>query len=204
MPVVIRPAAVNDRHEVPSRSSPNRPLRLSATAPCLWSGLYVLPHLYWALGGEVGFSALKPSATAHAQWEAINWAASVVLVLPVLIGVGLIRFRGQRVVRPVLLAATFAGASIAASHGLYGIVYRILNLVGVVDIDGEAFAMSEHPWVLWDLLVFEPWFLVEGLLFAAVGWAAATTSQARRRWTIACASGIALATVTGLLGLRVG
>ena len=35
-----------------------------------------------------------------------------------------------------------------------------------------AFDASRHEWALWDLFVFEPWFLIEGVLFIAAGAAA--------------------------------
>jgi hypothetical protein len=66
------------------------------------------------------------------------------------------------------LAAVWIGAAIAAGHGLYGIVYRTLNVAGVVDVDGAAFDAARHGWVLWDLFLFEPWFLIEGVLFGAL------------------------------------
>jgi hypothetical protein len=179
-------------------------LGLFATALCAWSVLYILPHLYWAVGGELGFSALKRSATAQEGWQAINAAASLILLLPVGIGLALLRAPTHRLARALLLSAGLGGAAIAGSHGAYGIVYRLLNVVGVVAVDGRGFTASEHPWVLWDLLVFEPWFLIEGVLFAATGWASMSGSESRRRWLLACLLGTSLATTTGVLGLRVG
>ena len=173
-----------------------------ATALCVWSGLYALPHLYWAVGGDLGFSALKPSATAHDSWEAINAAASVILLLPVGIGLAL-PHASRRGKRAVLLVACLGGAAIAGSHGLYGIVYRVLNILGVVEIDGHGFDAGDHPWVLWDLFVFEPWFLVEGALFAAAGWTSMRDAEARRRWLLGCLAGASLATASGVLGLSV-
>ena len=63
--------------------------------------------------------------------------------------------------------------------------------------------MTRHEWVLWDLCVVEPWFLIEGVLFAAAGAAVLPTTQARRRWTAGCLAAIGLATLTGSLGLHV-
>ena len=103
-------------------------------------------------------------------------------------------------VKTGLLLISLAGSAIAAAHGLYGIVYRSLTVAGAIDVDGQSFDASRHGWVIWDLLVFEPWFLIEGLLLAGLG-GAATSPSFRRRWVVACAAGIALATLTGLLGV---
>jgi hypothetical protein len=198
------------RHpEVPTGSTkfakaPRDRLCLFATALSVWSALYVLPHAYWAVGGDLGFSALKPSATSHEDWQAINAAASVILLLPVAIGLALPRARAHRVARAVLLTACLGSASIAASHGVYGLVYRVLNIVGVVDVDGRSFTPEQHAWVLWDLFLFEPWFLIEGLFFAGAGWASMSGPESRSRWLLGCLVGISLAITTGALGLRIG
>jgi Protein of unknown function (DUF3995) len=190
-------------HRRPPTEGTDRSLQVAAAALAAWSILYVVPHVYWALGGEAGFSLVRPSATRLDDWRLINAIASVVLLVPVLIAWGLARDAQHRRMRVVLLGASLLGAAIAASHGIYGIVYRTLNLAGVVAVDGRTVSASNDPWVLWDLLLFEPWFLIEGLLFVAVGWAAHSTPGGKRRWLLLCLAGVALATVTGLLRLRI-
>jgi hypothetical protein len=179
-------------------------LRVWGAALAVWSALYAIAHVYWALGGRAGFSLLKPSATELERWEEINAIASVVLLVPVGLAIGLVHLRGRPRPHRVLLAATLVGATIAASHGMYGIAYRVLNIVGVIDIEGQSFELSTHPWVVWDLVLFEPWFLLEGILFVGVGRASLASARDRRRWLLACCIGIAAATVVGLLGVRVG
>jgi hypothetical protein len=189
------------RSAAPTSPRADRTVAVLATALAVWSLAYLVPHLYWALGGTTGLSALKPSASALPEWRAINWAATGVLALPALLAVALARARPGGV-KTGLLLISLAGAAIAAAHGLYGIVYRSLMVTGAIDVEGESFDASRHGWVIWDLVVFEPWFLIEGLLLAGVG-VAATSPSVRRRWVIACAAGIAVATVTGLLGVRI-
>ena len=180
-----------------------RPALRWPLALCAWSLLYMLPHLYWALGGDALLFMVKPSAAEMDDWRAINWAASVVLMGAALIGTALIWFSARPRLRAVTLVMCVAGAAIAGSHGAFGIIYRALNVAGLSYIDGTAFDASRHEWVLWDLFVFEPWFLIEGVLFIAAGAVGLRTTQARRRWTAGCLSAIGLATLTGLLGLRV-
>jgi hypothetical protein len=183
---------------------PGDPLRPITAALGVWSALYVVPHLYWAGGGDLGFSALKPSATAHDAWQAINAAASVILLMPVAIALALPRASLQRRTRALLLAACLVGASIATSHGAYGVVYRVLNVAGIVDVDGERFTPTQHPWVVWDLFIFEPWFIIEGVLLASTGWVAMPDHRSRRRWLLGCFVGGLLALTSGTLGLRAG
>jgi hypothetical protein len=172
-------------------------------ALCAWSLLYVLPHLYWALGGDALLFMVKLSAAEMDHWRTINWAASALLAVAALVGPALIWSASRPRLRAAALAACVAGAAIAGSHGAFGIVLRALSVTGVTDIDGTAFDASSHGWVLWDLFVFEPWFLIEGVLFIAGGAAVFTTTHARTRWTAGCLAAAAIATITGLLGLRV-
>ncbi len=187
----------------PERNDAPRPGRRWPLALCGWSLLYVLPHLYWALGGDRLLFMVKQSAAEMDDWRAINWAASAVLTGAALVGPALIWSTTRPRLRMATLAVCVAGAAIAGSHGAFGIVYRALNLAGVTDVDGTAFAASKHEWVLWDLYVFEPWVLVEGGLFIAAGSAVLTNPAARRRWTVGCLAACGLAALTGLLGLRV-
>jgi hypothetical protein len=163
----------------------------------------VLPHLYWALGGNALLFTVKRSAAEMDDWRAINWAASVVLMGAALIGPALIWFTARPRLRGVTLAACAAGAAIAGSHGAFGIIYRALNVAGVTEIDGATFDSSNHGWALWDLAVFEPWFLVEGILFVAAGAATFTTHRSRRWWIAGCLAATGIATMAGLAGLRV-
>jgi hypothetical protein len=180
-----------------------RPALRWPLALCAWSLLYVLPHLYWALGGDELLFMVKQSAADMDDWRAINWAASVVLTGAALVGPALIWLTARPRLRAATLATCVVGAAIAGSHGAFGIIYRALNVAGVTDIDGTSFDASRHEWALWDLLVFEPWFLAEGVLYITAGAAALRTTQARRRWTTGCLAAIGIATLTGLLGLRV-
>lgn len=193
-----------------SPSSPPAPVQESGIRPRVdwslllgaWSVAYVLPHLYWALGGEAFLFTVKESAAEMDDWKAINWAASVVLTGAALLGPALVVSASHPRLRRVTLAACAGGAAIATSHGAFGILYRALNVTGVTDVEGAEFDASSHEWVLWDLFVFEPWFLIEGLLFIAAGAAALKTARGRRRWVTGCLAAAGLATMTGLLGLR--
>jgi Protein of unknown function (DUF3995) len=185
-------------HDVKQRPALRWPLAL-----CAWSLLYMLPHLYWALGGDALLFMVKHSAAEMDDWQAINLAASVVLTGAALIGPALIWFTARPRLRAATLATCVAGAAIAGSHGAFGIIYRALNVAGVTDLDGTPFDASRHEWALWDLFIFEPWFLIEGVLFMAAGATALKTTQTRSRWTVGCLVAIGIATLTGLIGLRV-
>lgn len=193
-PASVTSHATSDSGAVRSRN-------VFAAALAAWSIAYVPPHLYWGLGGTLGLSTVKPAARALEDWQTINLAASGVLVVPVVVAGALVRCRPGRT-RNRALAVTVAGAAIAASHGIYGIAYRALMIAGVIDVDGEPFDPSRHGWVIWDLVVFEPWFLFEGVLFAGAG-GAAVAAESRRRWIVVCTIAVIAATLTGIARVRV-
>lgn len=38
----------------------------------IWSLIYMIPHLYWVLGGTIGMSMLRPSTAELAEWKMIT------------------------------------------------------------------------------------------------------------------------------------
>ncbi|KAB2331133.1 DUF3995 domain-containing protein [Cytobacillus depressus] len=184
------------------QQSRTRSLVWSGYAVFIWSIVYMIPHLYWALGGTAGLTILKPSILALPQWELVNWVASVILTLAGLLGIALIYFWNRKPLKWLLLTIALAGSSVAASHGIYGIVYRLLQITGVIGVELDPFNVNEHAYVLWDLLLFEPWFLIEGILLVVLGWYSFNKPNNRRIWFMLCTLGIIIGIVTGLLGVR--
>jgi hypothetical protein len=162
----------------------------------------MLPHLYWALGGKLGLSLLKPSVLELPQWELINWVASVFLTAAGFLGIAFVYLRKRGFLSWLLLVIALAGCSLAASHGIYGIINRILQIAGVAELESGPFNVNEHAYVVWDLILFEPWFMIEGILLGLVGWYYLDTPRHRRIWGMLCMIGIVTGLITGLLGVR--
>lgn len=186
----------------PPPLSRQRALVWSGYAVFLWSIAYMLPHLYWALGGTAGQALLRPSILELPQWELINWVASGFLTAAGCLGLAFVYHRQRGFLRWLLLAIALAGCSLATSHGMYGIVNRILQIAGVAAVESAPFKLTEHTYVVWDLVLFEPWFLIEGILLGLVGWYALDKPHHRQIWLILCVVGIIVGLVTGLLGVR--
>jgi len=105
-----------------------RPRPLWPIALCAWSALYMLPHLYWALGGESLVFTVKRSAAALDEWQAISWAASAVLTAAACLGPAILWTASRPRLKAMTLVACGVGAAVAGSHGAFGIVYRALNV----------------------------------------------------------------------------
>lgn len=184
------------------RSAHPRKLVWTGYAVFIWSIGYMVPHLYWALGGTGGQALLRPSILELPQWELINGVASVFLTAAGCVGLAFVYLRQRGFLRWLLLAIALVGCSLAASHGIYGIVNRILQMAGVAALESAPFNWGEHAYVVWDLVLFEPWFLIEGILLGLVGWYSLENSRHRQIWLILCVVGVIVGLVTGLLGVR--
>ncbi|MED3562612.1 DUF3995 domain-containing protein [Bacillus xiapuensis] len=168
----------------------------------VWSIAYMLPHLYWALGGRIGLSLLKPSVAESPHFEFINWVALPIFIAAGLVGLGFIYLGKSKILRTLLLSISVLGCSIATAHGIFGIIYRGLQIAGVIGLDNGTFHIHDNIYVVWDLVIFEPWFLIEGILLAIAGWCHLKGARSRKIWLAVCMLGTIVGLVTGILGVR--
>jgi hypothetical protein len=147
---------------------------------------------------------LKPSAVEISQFKVANLITAVFLIAVGFLGPVLIHLKRRTLLSWLLLAIVLAGCALSTSHGIYGIVHRILQIAGLVELESGPFHPMEHAYVLWDLLVFEPWFAIEGILLAVMGWCYLDRPRDRRIWLMLCAVGVLLGLITGLVGVRIG
>ncbi|UOQ45916.1 DUF3995 domain-containing protein [Halobacillus salinarum] len=190
------------QEEKPSLRRSRRSLMWAAYAVFIWSLAYMIPHLYWSLGGTIGLSMVVSSAANLPEWQLINGIASVLLTAAGCLGLALLYLKKRKVQNWLLLIIILGGCSLSISHGMYGMINRILQWAGLIELEGGSFTFSEHAYVLWDLFVFEPWFTIEGILFGRLGWSYLSGPQPRRLWLIFCFLGVLVGLITGLLGVR--
>jgi hypothetical protein len=163
---------------------------------------YMLPHLYWALGGRVGLSLLKPGVAASSQFELINWISLPIFIVAGLVGLGFIYLGKSKILSLLLLSISALGCSIASSHGIFGIIYRGLQIAGAIGLENRTFDIHDDMYVVWDMFIFEPWFLIEGILLAIAGWCFLKGARSRKIWLMVCILGTIVGLVTGMLGVR--
>jgi hypothetical protein len=121
-----------------------------------------------------------------------------------LFGFGLERGLANLPIRLLLLTIAAAGSAIATAHGAYGVLFRALQVVGISEVDGAHFDLDKHGWVLWDLLVIEPWFLGEGILLGLIGLLAQRSDAGQVRWLKLVAGALLIALASAAFELRVG
>jgi hypothetical protein len=104
--------------------------------------------------------------------------------------------------RRALLAACWLAAVGFCMHAVVDAVRRILSLSGVHPVSyppGLWVTIDRRTADLQDLLFNEPWFFVEGCLWALVGILVLRTGATRRPWLLSAVAGCLLATTIGLL-----
>lgn len=188
--------ALTDRHTLAAeKSAPGRAQRRIATALAVWGLGYACYRAYYAAGGEIGMIGEPMS---DAQFRVVNAVGAGIILIGALLPPVLVRAASLRSAAPVLAWIVGVGCCM---HAFVDGVLRLLSLTGV--------HLTELPAGLWqsfdrrasdlqDLMLNEPWFLVEGLLWVALGVASLRSSR-RRPWLASAAAACLLLTVVGVL-----
>ena len=173
-------------------------LRLSVAAAA-WAFLYAVYRAYYGFGGRLAIIGVPAD---EGTWRAINLAAAGVLLgaslLP-LVALPLWRRAGPR---RMLLAVAWIVTVGCIMHGLVDDFSRVLSLAGVLEIEYPASvwrSVDSRAADIQDLVFNETWFIVEGLLWAAIAWRVLGPSPARRVWVVSAGVTIGALTVIGLL-----
>jgi hypothetical protein len=178
--------------------SDSRLLRLSVAAAG-WALLYAAYRAYYGFGGRLAIIGIPSDEGA---WRAINLAAAGLLVGASVLPLVLLPLWGRTGPRRVLLGMAWIIAVGCIMHGLVDDVSRVLSLAGVLEIEYPASiwqSVDSRAADIQDLMFNETWFIVEGLLWAAIAWSVLGPSPARRMWVISAGVAIAGLTLIGLL-----
>jgi hypothetical protein len=173
---------------VPLRTSPLSRLRDASLADvsraaALWTFGYAAYRAYYAAGGTVGMPGTPASYSA---WRRVNAIGSVLLFATAALAILFASAWAYRRARPFLLAFCWIAAVGCVSHALIDVAQRVASLSGALVIDYPFWRTIDRSAAdLQDLFFNEPWFLVEGILWAAIAWKGALESSPRRRWWIA-------------------
>lgn len=168
-----------------------------AYAACGWALLYAAYRGYYALGGTVGMFGTPVSMS---QWRLINAVGAVIILVGAVLPVATLPLWRRRRARSVLLVLCWVVAVGCVMHALVMVTARILSLAGVLHMDFPFFASIDRREAdLQDLLLNEPWFLVEGLLWGALGWFGFESVRSRRLWVASGVVATVALTVIGVL-----
>jgi hypothetical protein len=169
----------------------------TAYAACGWALLYAAYRGYYALGGTFGMFGTPVSM---GQWRLINAVGAGIILIGAVLPVATLPLWQRRRTRSVLLALCWVIAVGCAMHALVDVTARVLSLAGVLRMDFPFFSSIDRREAdLQDLLLNEPWFLVEGLLWGTLGWSNLASDRSRRLWVTSGVVATVALTVIGVL-----
>ena len=125
-------------------------------------------NVYWGLGGRRGVATLGGSieelaATRDPLLLGLNWASAALKAAGGVLALALVQPWGQRLPRRPLIAAAWSAAAILTAYGAIQTISVLLVWLEVAHPTEPVDPAVRR----WRLLLWEPWFLVWGLLLAA-------------------------------------
>lgn len=144
-----------------------------AYAGCIWALLYaVFVRFYHAAGGRIGMAGQLQNPEGFYM---ASYIAGVVIMLCGFVLIALVKpwgivlpswiplIGGTKIPRLVVLLPTLACTAFLMAHGVSGIVTKALFLGGFITMHFTGWSvLDSHSLALWDLLFYEPWFLIMG------------------------------------------
>jgi hypothetical protein len=162
-------------------------------ALALWAFAYACYRAYYAAGGTF---AMIGEPVSVARFRTINAVGAVVILFAAILPLFAVRSFPRMV--PLL---GWIGAVGCCMHALVDGALRVFSVAGVhpTQLPADVWqSFDRHAADLQDLLLNEPWFLVEGLLWGALGLAYVEASR-RRGWLASAVVVCLLLTVVGIL-----
>ncbi len=194
--VSARPVRLPARKTAAAAAKP--PIHLSWVAAG-WALFYAAYRGYYALGGTVGMFGVPVD---DGTWRLVNASAVVPLLGAAVLPVVALRVWHRRTWRRVLLGVGWVIAVGCVMHGIIDEVTHLLSLAGRLELTYPAgfwVTVDRHAANLQDLLFNEPWFIGEGLLWAAIAWWVLGPGRERRAWMGSAAVAVVALVAIGLL-----
>jgi Protein of unknown function (DUF3995) len=138
----------------------------AAYAAAAWAFAFAAVSFYWAAGGEVALDTLAVEIERDARARdsatvALTWATGAVKVLGGLVALALVRPWGASIPRRLLLVLAMGAGAGLTLYGAAGLVEKILMKTGAIDVS----ASFGSDRVIWYLLLWDPYWLLGGILF---------------------------------------
>jgi len=174
---------------------PPRPRTWLVVVASGWALFYAVYRAYYALGGTVG---LIGRPVSESRLQAINGVGAAIILVAAVLPWLVLRSGRFRRITPALGWIVAVGCCM---HALVDAILRVLSLTGVhpTRLPSSVWASYDRRSAdLQDLFLNEPWFLVQGLLWAAL--TLSVVRRARRRaWLVSAILATAALTVVGVL-----
>jgi hypothetical protein len=169
--------------------------RIVAAALVVWALGYAAYRAYYAAGGQLGMIGRPMS---DGQFRAVNAVGAGIVLLGAVLPLLLVRVTSLRPAAPILGWIIGVGCCM---HACVDVALRLVSLAGLhpTQLPPQFWqSFDRRASDLQDLLLNEPWFLVEGLLWLALGLTYIESSR-RRIWLVSAAGACLMLTVVGVL-----
>jgi Protein of unknown function (DUF3995) len=157
----------------PVESRPQCRVRaLPGAAAAVWALLFAASSAYWAAGGMLGSETVakalaEQAAARDPAFVATLWAAAALKASLAALALALTRRWGARSGRVLRFAGWATGAALTI-YGAFGLVEFGLMALGALDVPADVGKAA----VLWYVFLWEPIWVLGGLLFLATARAA--------------------------------
>lgn len=156
-------------------SSPRAPrgwTQLAGYAACAWALVFAAVSFYWAAGGTIGADTIGPALASLAlardpEFVAILWITGALKLVAGLLALALVQRWGWFIPRWLPLIAGWGAAIGLILYGGASFVQHALMVTGAIAIPA---GLVGETAARWHLLLWDPWWLLGGLLFAAATW----------------------------------
>ena len=138
---------------------------------------------------------------SQAEWVRINTVAAALLCAVAVLAIVLTHAWANLRARLALLVVCWVITVACVGHALIDIIERIASLSGAIIISYPFWqSIDRQKADLQDLLFNEPWFFVEGILWARIAWVASARASPQRAWWVgSVVAAIVAATAFGVL-----
>ncbi len=168
-----RPAGEESPNTVSAASPPqSRAITWAGYAAFVWAVVFAGISFYWAVGGTMGVNSNAPAITKHVlardpTWIAIIWGTGVLKIIAALLALALVRTWGGAFPRWLLLTAAWGAVAIMGVYeGAASLIQHALMVAGVISTPVGLGATSAR----WHLLLWDPLWLLGGILFGIAAW----------------------------------
>lgn len=147
------------------------PTAWAAYAAGAWAFAFAALSFYWAAGGTAGADTIgdiikgRPLAR-DPGFVAILWATGALKALAGLLALALVRPWGRLIPHWTLLTATWGTGALLTLYGGANLAVRGLMAVGVMSTPASMRSVAAR----WHLVLWDPWWLLGGILFLAAAW----------------------------------
>jgi Protein of unknown function (DUF3995) len=144
-------------------------------AAVAWCVVFGGVHLYWAWGGTAGFAELSMppnkvlALTRDPLYLRITWGVVTVCVFGAIVALAPFRTWSRRIRRWLFLTLLWIACGMLLVRGIGNPVQTALIMSGLITFQPLAgpLAQAWRQWLLLDLALFSPWFILGGFFFGA-------------------------------------